>query len=105
MLGEQAIARTVDAFVRFTHDVNYAQARYEASGHYENKSYEECRRCVYDALKKAAAQEPKARADGKISDANTMPFIVDCVRAYATVGEICDALRDVYGTYEEVSIT
>jgi methylmalonyl-CoA mutase N-terminal domain/subunit len=27
------------------------------------------------------------------------------VRAYATVGEICDALREVYGTYEEVSIT
>ena len=31
--------------------------------------------------------------------------IVDCVRAYATVGEICQALREVYGTYEEVSIT
>jgi len=27
------------------------------------------------------------------------------VRAYATVGEICEALRDVYGTYTEVSIT
>ncbi|HTK95431.1 MAG TPA: methylmalonyl-CoA mutase family protein [Terriglobales bacterium] len=58
-----------------------------------------------DALKHAAAQEPQARSDGKISDANTMPFIVDAVRAYATVGEICDALRQVYGTYEEVSIT
>jgi methylmalonyl-CoA mutase N-terminal domain/subunit len=34
-----------------------------------------------------------------------MPYIIDCVRAYATVGEICDALRDVYGTYEEASIT
>src|SRR3954466_16334431 len=58
-----------------------------------------------DALKKAAAAEPVARKDGNISDANTMPFIVDCVRAYATVGEICDALRQVYGTYEEVSVT
>jgi methylmalonyl-CoA mutase N-terminal domain/subunit len=57
------------------------------------------------ALKRAAAQEPVVRADGRISDANTMPFIIDCVRAYATVGEICDALREVYGTYEEVSIT
>jgi methylmalonyl-CoA mutase N-terminal domain/subunit len=27
------------------------------------------------------------------------------VRAYATVGEICEALREVYGTYTEVSIT
>jgi len=56
-----------------------------------------------DALKKAAAQEPRAENPGNISDANTMPYIVDAVRAYATVGEICDALRDVYGTYAETS--
>jgi methylmalonyl-CoA mutase, N-terminal domain len=62
-------------------------------------------RRTLDALKRAAAQEPVVRGDGRISDANTMPFIIDCVRAYATVGEICDALREVYGTYEEVSIT
>jgi methylmalonyl-CoA mutase N-terminal domain/subunit len=58
-----------------------------------------------DALKSAASQEPVVPADGTISQANTMPYIIDCVRAYATVGEICDALREVYGTYEEVSIT
>ena len=28
---------------------------------------------------------------------NTMPFILDAVRAYATLGEICDALREVFG--------
>jgi len=58
-----------------------------------------------DALKKAAAQEPVTPKDGQISPVNTMPFIIDCVKAYCTVGEICDALRDVYGTYEEVSVT
>src|SRR4051795_12569358 len=58
-----------------------------------------------DALKQAAGQEPRVRPDGKISDANTMPYIIDCVKAYCTVGEICEALRQVYGTYEEVSIT
>jgi methylmalonyl-CoA mutase, N-terminal domain len=56
------------------------------------------------ALRQAAAREPQAEK-GKISDANTMPYILDCVRAYATVGEICEALRDVYGTYEESSWT
>jgi methylmalonyl-CoA mutase N-terminal domain/subunit len=61
-------------------------------------------RCL-DALKKAAAQEPKVGAHNVISPANTMPYIVDAVRAYATVGEICEALREVYGTYTEVSIT
>jgi methylmalonyl-CoA mutase, N-terminal domain len=58
-----------------------------------------------DALKKAAAGEPHAGSNGNLSAVNTMPFIVDAVRAYATVGEICDALRQVYGTYTEVSIT
>jgi len=32
---------------------------------------------------------------------NTMPYIIDAVAAYATVEEICVALRDVYGIYEE----
>jgi len=27
------------------------------------------------------------------------------VKAYATLGEICEAMRDVFGTYEEVAIT
>ncbi len=68
------------------------------------RNNEEVRRRL-DALKHAAAQEPVVTNDGNISRANTMPYIVDCVRAYATVGEICPALREVYGTYEEVSIT
>ena len=33
---------------------------------------------------------------------NTMHPLLDCVRAYATVGEMCDALREVWGEYEEV---
>ena len=32
---------------------------------------------------------------------NTMPATIDAVRAYASLGEICSALRDVYGVYEE----
>jgi len=34
---------------------------------------------------------------------NTMPYILDAVRAYATLGEICNALRDVFGSYQESS--
>ncbi|HXY78383.1 MAG TPA: methylmalonyl-CoA mutase family protein [Candidatus Acidoferrales bacterium] len=68
------------------------------------RSNDDVRRAL-DALKKAAAQEPKAESSGNVSSANTMPHIVDAVRAYATVGEICEALRQVYGTYTEVSIT
>ena len=40
-------------------------------------------------------------ADPKV---NTMPAIIDCVKTYATVGEISDALRDVFGTYQEPAL-
>jgi methylmalonyl-CoA mutase N-terminal domain/subunit len=35
---------------------------------------------------------------------NLMPRILEAVRAYATLGEMCDALRDVWGEYEEVPV-
>jgi len=43
-----------------------------------------------NALKRAAA-----------SNANTMPAILDCVRSYATLGEMCDALRGQFGIWVE----
>jgi methylmalonyl-CoA mutase N-terminal domain/subunit len=61
-------------------------------------------------LRAARSKEEVARrlnalrtaAEGKD---NLMPFIFDAVKSYATLGEICDAMRDVFGTYEEVAIT
>ncbi len=32
---------------------------------------------------------------------NTMPFILEAVKAYATLGEICDVLREVFGEYQQ----
>ena len=55
------------------------------------------------ALRHALELEPYASRDS-LSSANTMPYLLECVRAYATLGEICDAMRAVLGTYEEVSI-
>jgi len=43
-----------------------------------------------DTLKKGAA-----------GTENTMPLILDCVKAYCTVGEISDAMREVFGCYVE----
>ncbi len=36
---------------------------------------------------------------------NLMPHIYAAVKAYATLGEICDSLREVFGTHEEASVT
>jgi methylmalonyl-CoA mutase, N-terminal domain len=47
-----------------------------------------------DALKAAAARD----------DVNLMPLIVDASRAYVTMGEMCDALRAVWGTYTETPV-
>ena len=49
-------------------------------------------RNALDALKRAAE-----------GTENTMPYIIDAVRAYATLGEICDSLRAVFGTYQETT--
>ncbi len=57
------------------------------------RSGDEVRRCL-DAVKRAAAG----------SD-NVMPSLYDAVKAYATLGEICAALRDVFGAYEETAVT
>ncbi len=46
-----------------------------------------------EELKKAARSED-----------NTMYPILDCVRAYATVQEICDALKEVFGVYRETPV-
>jgi methylmalonyl-CoA mutase N-terminal domain/subunit len=36
---------------------------------------------------------------------NMMPYIYEAVKAYATLGEICETLRVVFGSYEEVAVT
>ncbi|HEX8172448.1 MAG TPA: methylmalonyl-CoA mutase family protein [Thermoanaerobaculia bacterium] len=52
---------------------------------------------VQDALQalRNAAADPNA---------NTMPLLIEAVKVYATVGEISDAFRDVFGTYQEPAL-
>ena len=37
-------------------------------------------------------------------DDNLMPYILDCVHSYATLGETCQVLRDVFGEYREPTL-
>jgi methylmalonyl-CoA mutase N-terminal domain/subunit len=46
------------------------------------------------ALKEAAARE----------DANLMPLIIAAARASVTMGEMCDALREVWGVWRETPV-
>ncbi|GAC1618098.1 MAG: methylmalonyl-CoA mutase family protein [Candidatus Acidiferrum sp.] len=66
-----------------------------------------------ESLKKLRAErssEEVARRLGALRQAaqgkdNLMPFLYEAVKTYATLGEICEAMRDVFGTYEELAIT
>jgi len=50
-----------------------------------------------DEAVEAALSALQAAAEG---DENLMPYLVDAVKAYATTGEVCDTLRDVFGEYQ-----
>jgi len=54
-----------------------------------------------NALVEQRLAELRAVATGA---ANMMPAILDCVRAYATLGEMCDVLREVFGVYRETVV-
>jgi len=66
-----------------------------------------------ERLGKLRAERSQAEVDRRLGalrnaakcNQNLMLYIFDAVKAYATLGEICDAMRDVFGTYEEVAIT
>lgn len=48
-------------------------------------------------VKESLSNLKKAVSD----DENLMPYILDCVKAYCTLGEIMDTLREMWGTYQE----
>ncbi len=50
-------------------------------------------KAVLDELRNAAEKEE-----------NLVPRILNAVKTYATLGEICDALREIYGEYKAPSI-
>ncbi|HKE07590.1 MAG TPA: methylmalonyl-CoA mutase family protein, partial [Candidatus Acidoferrum sp.] len=64
-------------------------------------------------LRKLRADRSSAEVDRRLSalrkasegSENLMPYIYEAVKAYATLGEICEAMRAVFGPYEEVAIT
>ncbi|HKV77157.1 MAG TPA: methylmalonyl-CoA mutase family protein, partial [Candidatus Sulfotelmatobacter sp.] len=66
-----------------------------------------------ERLNKLRAERSSAEVERRLKalrkaaegDENLMPHIYDAVKSYATLGEICDCMRDVFGAYEEVAIT
>jgi methylmalonyl-CoA mutase, N-terminal domain len=62
-------------------------------------------RSVRERRDAAAADGALAKLkEGAAGDANLMPLIIDCARANVTMGEMCDALRDVWGVWRETPV-
>jgi len=66
-----------------------------------------------DRLRKLRADRSNAEVERRLSalrkaaagTENLMPYLFEAVKAYATLGEICDTMREPFGVYEEVAIT
>jgi len=54
-----------------------------------------------DAVERALA---RLKEDAAVDDRNLMPAILDASRAYVTMGEMCDALREVWGVWRETPV-
>jgi methylmalonyl-CoA mutase N-terminal domain/subunit len=46
----------------------------------------------------------RLKEDAAVEDRNLMPAIVDASRVYVTMGEMCEALREVWGTWRETPV-
>jgi len=62
----------------------------------QNRNNQRVRKAL-DEIKRVASEDPTAQN-------NLMPSIIEGVKAYATLGEMCDALREIWGEYTEFKI-
>ena len=66
-----------------------------------------------ERLRKLRAERSHAEVERRLNalrkasegSENLMPYLFEAVKSYATLGEICDAMRAVFGIYEEVAVT
>ena len=98
--GEQVVV----GVNRFVTDEDYTPKTLEIGVEVERKQIERLRRLKSERDNGKVGQTlDSVRTVARSSD-NIMPVMIDAVKSYATVGEISDALRQVFGEYREPSI-
>ena len=97
--GEQVVV----GVNRFTTEENPELELFEIDESVEKKQLERLRRLKLerDNEKVRRVLDEVRRVAG--GDENIMPVLIEAVKVYGTVGEISDALRDVFGEYRESS--
>jgi methylmalonyl-CoA mutase, N-terminal domain len=89
---------------RFSSDAQHSVPLQRIDEALEGKQIERLRALRARRDKKAWETPLRAIEDAARSGANLMPHIVAAVEAYATVGEISDTLRRVFGEYQETVV-
>jgi len=98
--GEQ----TIIGVNKFVVEEEYLPETLEIGIEVEQKQIERLRRLRQERDNQKVSEVLDRVRSVASSDENIMPVVIEAVKAYATVGEISDALRDVFGEYREPSI-
>ncbi|MCH7836140.1 MAG: methylmalonyl-CoA mutase family protein [Chloroflexi bacterium] len=70
----------------------------------EQRQVERMRRLRRERDNRETARSLKALETACRGTENVMPYLLDAVNAYCTLGEICNVMRDVFGEYKEQSV-
>jgi methylmalonyl-CoA mutase N-terminal domain/subunit len=70
----------------------------------EERQVERLRRLRRERDNREATRCLKALQQACRGQDNVMPYLLDAVNAYCTLGETCDVMRDVFGEYKEQSV-
>jgi methylmalonyl-CoA mutase N-terminal domain/subunit len=100
----EAVSRVVVGVNKFKMDEKPSISLLRVDSAVEQKQLEKLRKLKQerDNLKVRSSLE-ELRRDAS-ADENLMPVILEAVKKYASLGEICDVLRDVFGTYKPENV-
>ncbi|HDS01047.1 MAG TPA: methylmalonyl-CoA mutase, partial [candidate division Zixibacteria bacterium] len=90
----------VNDFILEDEEIEIEILKIDEKAHLEQMESIKKAKAMRDNDKVARTLEELKKVAATPSD-NTMPYIIDAVKAYATMGEICDVFREVYGEYVE----
>jgi methylmalonyl-CoA mutase N-terminal domain/subunit len=89
---------------RYTEGVDMEVELHEYNEEWARLQIERLRELKKDRDNKAAGESLKGLEGAARDQKNVMPYLVECSKHYATVGEMANVFRDVFGEYVEPSI-
>jgi len=89
---------------RYTEGVDMEVELHEYNEEWANKQINKLKEVRKQRDNKIVAEDLKKLEKASKNKENVMPYLVECCKAYATVGEMANVFRDVFGEYVEPSI-